>query len=84
MTTSHSLCQTAENSRQRLKPRLILVRLWCGFKPHPFKTTFRLSSRRLVVAYSAILATCTSNPVFGSKDVSANALNPSPLISVWR
>ena len=33
---------------------------------------------------SAILATCTSNPVFGSSEVSANTLNPSPLTSVWR
>ena len=33
---------------------------------------------------SAILAICTSNPVFGSSEVSANTLNPSPLTSVWR
>ena len=35
-----------------------------------------------LLLHSAIFATWTSNPVFGSRDVSANALNPSPLISV--
>ena len=32
--------------------------------------------------YSAIFATCTSNPVFGNNDVNSNALNPSPVTSV--
>lgn len=34
--------------------------------------------------YSAILATCKSNPVLGSSAVNANALNPAPVISVCR
>ena len=33
---------------------------------------------------SAIFARCTSKPVFGSREVSSKALNPSPEISVWR
>ena len=33
-------------------------------------------------AYSAIFARWTSNPVFGSSDVSSNALKPSPVTSV--
>ena len=32
--------------------------------------------------YSSIFATCTSNPVFGNRDVSSNTLYPSPEISV--
>src|SRR5579862_535495 len=36
----------------------------------------------LTICYSAILAMCRSKPVFGSSDVSANALNPSPFTSV--
>jgi len=35
-------------------------------------------------AYSAIFAMWRSKPVFGSKDISSNALKPSPEISVWR
>ena len=34
--------------------------------------------------HSAIFATWTSKPVFGSGDVRENALKPSPLASVWR
>ena len=34
--------------------------------------------------HSDILATWTSKPVLGSRDVSEKALNPSPVISVWR
>ena len=33
-------------------------------------------------AYSAIFARWTANPVFGSSDVSSNALKPSPVTSV--
>ena len=44
-----------------------------------------LGTRYSVLAtrnYSAIFATCRSNPVLGSNDVSSNALKPSPVISV--
>ena len=33
---------------------------------------------------SAIFAIWMSYPLFGSSDVSSNALKPSPVISVWR
>src|ERR1700730_8242890 len=55
---------------------------------NPFGTGWLVirSQQPLITGFpqSAILATCTSNPVFGSSDVSANTLNPSPLTSVWR
>jgi hypothetical protein len=58
--------------------------LGVSFRGARFPEFPRFATNPRISFYSAIFATCTSKPVFGSSEVSANALKPSPLTSVWR